>query len=118
MEINTSANMRSDIQEIMNRIREFSQKNTTNQALPTEPVAAEKGGFSQMLSQAESYVDQVSAAQSSSEEVNKAWLTGTGNVSVAQVVVAAEKSRLAMEGLVTVRNKLLESYREIMNMQV
>ena len=46
------------------------------------------------------------------------YISGDANVSLSQVVVASEKSKLAFEGLIVVRNKCLESYKEIMNMPV
>ena len=43
----------------------------------------------------------------------------TGEVTeVHDVMIAAKESQLAFELLVEVRNKLLESYQEIMRMQV
>jgi len=116
MDVSSSSGMaRADIQQIMDRIKQFSEKTKSSASL-AEPT--ESGSFGQILSQAESFIDKSNSLQNTAEATNQAWITGANNVSVSQVVVAAEKSRLAMEGLVTVRNKILESYREIMNMQI
>ena len=43
---------------------------------------------------------------------------GDENVSLVDVMIAGQKSRVAFSALVEVRNKLLSAYQEIMNMQV
>ncbi|HHY37829.1 MAG TPA: flagellar hook-basal body complex protein FliE [Clostridia bacterium] len=41
-----------------------------------------------------------------------------GNVEIHDVVLATEKAKLALELLIQIRNKAIESYQEIMRMQV
>ena len=43
---------------------------------------------------------------------------GQPGVSLTQVMVAAEKSSIAFEAMTQVRNKLVDAYKEIMNMPV
>jgi flagellar hook-basal body complex protein FliE len=43
---------------------------------------------------------------------------GDRSVSLAEVMIASQKSSVAFEATVQVRNKLVESYKEIMNMPV
>jgi flagellar hook-basal body complex protein FliE len=43
---------------------------------------------------------------------------GDRSVSLAEVMIASQKSSVAFEATVHVRNKLVESYKEIMNMPV
>ena len=39
-------------------------------------------------------------------------------VSLEDVMISLQKANLAMQGMVQVRNRLVEAYREVMNMQV
>ena len=52
------------------------------------------------------------------EKLKNAYVAGDSSVSMAQVILSSQKSKLAFEGLVTVRNKILEAYKDIMNMPV
>ncbi len=75
---------------------------------------APDGGFADLLRKA---VDQVDELQKQRDKVADRMVAG--EVSEAhEVMVAAEEAKLAFELLLEVRNRLLESYQEIMRMQV
>ncbi len=114
MNIN-SINTRADINEVMSKIREVSDKSKIFAEKHIEPTA---GGFESMLSVAKDAVSQVNQTQTAADTMKTALLSGDGGISMSQVVVAAQKSKLAFEGLLAVRNKILEAYKEIMNMQI
>lgn len=71
----------------------------------------EEGGesFGQML---KSFVQDVNALQHSSGDMEKKFLTGEVT-DVHQVMLAAEEASVAFELLMEIRNKLLESFKEI-----
>jgi flagellar hook-basal body complex protein FliE len=71
--------------------------------------------FSDMLSQA---VNNVNGLQSESREMQKSFDMGDPNLSLADVMIAKEKSGIAFEATIQVRNKVLEAYKTIMNMPV
>jgi flagellar hook-basal body complex protein FliE len=71
--------------------------------------------FSDMLSQA---VNNVNGLQAESRQAQKAFEMGDPNLSLADVMIAKEKSGIAFEATVQVRNKVLEAYKTIMNMPV
>ena len=81
-------------------------------------AAAAPKSFDDVMSVAKSAFTEVNHLQAQSEKVRDAYISGDSSVSMSQVVMASEKSKLAFEGLVTVRNKILEAYKEIMNMPV
>ena len=60
----------------------------------------------------------VSDAQSSAQAKAQAYQLGDDKVSLEDVMISIQKASLAMQGMVQVRNRLVESYREVMNMQV
>jgi flagellar hook-basal body complex protein FliE len=71
--------------------------------------------FADMLSSA---VNNVNNMQLESRSMQKAFDMGDSSLSLADVMVAKEKSGIAFEATMQVRNKVLEAYKQIMNMPV
>ena len=71
--------------------------------------------FSSMFKDA---LDKVSELQSTSDALQEAYIRGDSNVDITRVMVASQKSSIAFQAVVQVRNKLVESYKDIMNMPV
>jgi flagellar hook-basal body complex protein FliE len=61
---------------------------------------------------------QVSAAQQHSSQLSQRFTMGDESVSLSDAMVAMQKSSIAFQATVQVRNKLVSAYHEIMNMQV
>jgi len=115
MAINNVPGVSADINAILSRIREMSTKSPAL-ASHTQQVGPAK--FDQVLSMVKDSVGTVNDLQLKSENIKNDYLLGSNNVSLSQVIVSSEKSKLAFEGLVAVRNKILDAYKEIMNMPV
>ena len=81
------------------------------------PMAAPKAETPSFLDTMRSAVDSVNSQQSLSRELQNAYVRGE-DVSLTDVAIAMQKSSVAFEATVQVRNKILESYKEIMNMTV
>jgi flagellar hook-basal body complex protein FliE len=64
-----------------------------------------------------SALDSVNQQQNASKELQTAYARGE-DVSLTDVVISMQKSSVAFEATVQVRNKILESYREIMSMAI
>ena len=62
-------------------------------------------------------IDGVNEQQQLSRAMQNAYVRGE-DVSITDVAIAMQKSSVAFEATVQVRNKVLESYREIMSMSV
>jgi flagellar hook-basal body complex protein FliE len=78
-------------------------------------VAGKPGGnFANQLQQA---INEVNDLQKTREEMVEGMVSGEVT-EVHDVMIAAKESQMAFELLLEVRNKLLESYQEIMRMQV
>lgn len=82
-------------------------------ALASTGVAAERS-FGQYLSDA---LESVNALQHNADQAAKDLATGKLE-DISQVVIAAEKASVALQLTIQVRNKVLESYQEMMRMQV
>jgi flagellar hook-basal body complex protein FliE len=63
-------------------------------------------------------IDKVNGLQKESREKQVAFDMGDKSLSLADVMVAKEKSGIAFEATLQVRNKVLEAYKQIMNMPV
>jgi flagellar hook-basal body complex protein FliE len=91
----------------------LAQNKLTGVQAPSEE--ANGANFSSLLKQS---IDKVNELQSSSSELGKAFELGDPNVSLAEVMIARQKSSVAFQSVLQVRNKLMEAYREVMSMQV
>jgi len=80
-----------------------------------QPQQANAVGFGELFSSA---IDSVNKTQMESGRLREAYELGTPGVSLTQVMVAAEKSSVAFTAATQVRNKLVEAYKDIMNMPV
>lgn len=71
--------------------------------------------FSQMLKQA---IDNVNGLQQNTSSLRNRFEMGDEQVSLGEVMIAANKSSLAFDATVQVRNKMVEAYKEVMSMPV
>lgn len=71
--------------------------------------------FGDLLQQA---VNNVNDLQAKSGELRTAVEMGDRSVSLAEAMIAAQKSSVAFEATVQVRNKLVDAYKQIMAMPV
>lgn len=74
-----------------------------------------KQDFSNMLKSA---LDDVNELQQTSGELKTKFTMGDPNVSLVDTMVAAQKAGLAFDATLQVRNKLVEAYKDIMNMPI
>lgn len=65
-----------------------------------------------------SSLDQVSAAQSASQEMGKKFALGDDSVSMSDMMISMQKASISFQTTVQVRNKLVSAYHDIMNMQI
>ena len=83
-------------------------------SLPQMPGAAPAGGFGQML---DGLVATVDGKQTQAAQLTKQVLMGDSD-QLHQSVIAMQEASVAFGLMVEVRNKLVESYQEMMRMQV
>ena len=76
---------------------------------------ASKVSFSDALKNS---LQQVSNSQNKAEELGQRFAMGDDSVSLSDTMIAMQKSTIAFQATVQVRNKLVSAYHEIMNMQV
>lgn len=86
---------------------------------PSRPGEVQAGtkvpGFSEVMSDA---VNKVNDLQSQAGAKAEAYQRGEANVDITDVMIASQKASVSFEAAVQVRNKLVEAYRDIMNMPI
>jgi flagellar hook-basal body complex protein FliE len=65
-----------------------------------------------------SSLDGVNQMQRESESLQKAFILGDDKVSLSDTMIAMQKSEIAFQTAIQVRNKFVAAYNDIMNMQV
>lgn len=71
--------------------------------------------FGDLMAQA---VNKVNEVQQTSSAMSQAYIKGDPNVDITDVMIASQKAGVAFEAMVQVRNKLVEAYRDVMNMPI
>lgn len=72
-------------------------------------------GFSQVLTSA---LKSVSQAQNQSAELQRQVQLGNPSVSLEETMVAMQKAQIGFQATLHVRNRMVQAYSDIMNMQV
>lgn len=112
-----SLQSRTDIDSMLSKIRSLSNNAT---AFGTSAVTSAESAspFHAIMSIAKDAIQSVSQSQNQTDVLKNAYISGDKDVSISQVMISSIKSKVAFEGLLAVRNKLIESYKEIMNMPI
>ena len=77
--------------------------------------AAPKADFAEAL---KSSLNEVNRAQSEASKLQRDFTVGDPNTNLQDVVVSMQTSSIKFQQAVQVRNKLVQAYQEVMNMQV
>lgn len=101
---------------LLAQMRQMIEQSQGAAAQPAEkPAAHSPDAFSNMLKTA---VNAVNSNQQQASALAEAFQKGDPNVQMSEVMVALQKSNVSFQAMVEVRNKLVNAYQEIMNMQV
>ncbi|TAK76396.1 MAG: flagellar hook-basal body complex protein FliE [Aquabacterium sp.] len=73
------------------------------------------GNFQQAFSQA---LNSVSAMQANASQLQREVSLGNSKVGLEQTMVAMQKAQIGFQSAMQVRNRLVQAYSEIMNMQI
>lgn len=101
-------------------VRLLSQMRAMAQVAQGKPVQAtvedtQSPDFALLLKQS---VEKVNAAQHEAKHLARAFELGDPNVTLPEVMVAAQKASVSFQAMTEVRNKLLNAYQDIMSMQI
>lgn len=102
-----------DTSQLITQMRAMAAAAQGSTATPEATAAG--SDFGTLLTNSINKVNEVSQE---SGKLADAFVMGDPNVSLAEVMIAKQKSGIAFEATLQVRNKLLGAYKEIMAMQV
>ena len=102
-----------DTSQLITQMRAMAAAAKGVQAAPEPKVSG--NDFGDLLANS---INKVNEVQKESGKLSDAFVMGDPNVSLAEVMIAKQKSSIAFEATLQVRNKLLSAYKEIMSMQV
>lgn len=63
-------------------------------------------------------LDQVNGLQKNAQQLGERFSMGDDSINLSDVMIASQKSGIALQTTIQVRNKLVSAYHDIMNMQV
>jgi len=124
---------RVDINQVLNQMRAIksqlpsNQVTQTNEANPIQQAQQTQGvmpssqvvegneppSFGEMFKSA---IDTVNHHQKESSKLSDRYERGDPNVDLPEVMIALEKSSVSFQAMTQVRNKMVEAYKDIMNM--
>lgn len=71
--------------------------------------------FGDMMSQA---INKVNDVQQTSSAMADAYEKGVAGVDITDVMIASQKASVSFQAMVQVRNKLVDAYKDVMNMPI
>lgn len=107
------ANIQSMLETLRSYQSQAAQLPTDTPSAAGAPAVA-KSGFADMVSGA---IGQVNEAQVESRRLQEAYERGE-DLPLADVVLGMQKSSIAFEATLQIRNKVLKAYEDILNMPV
>jgi len=84
-------------------------------ALQSTPETAEVPSFGDMFKSA---IDTVAGNQEAASNIATRYESGDPGVDLPEVMIALQKSSVSFQAMTEVRNKMVEAYKEIMNMPI
>lgn len=105
-----------NVNQLLAQMRALEAQAQAKPAPVTETeIGVQKPDFSNLLKQS---IDSVNETSMQASKLADAFEKGDPNVSLAQLMIAMEKSSVSFQAMTQVRNRLLSAYQEIMNMPV
>ena len=77
--------------------------------------ASGKADFGNVLGDA---LKEAGSAEKAADEAEKRFAAGDPEMGIHEVMIAAEKAQIAVKYAVTLKNKMIEAYKELMNTQI
>ena len=101
-----------EINQVLAQMRVVSAQAMTGAGNVEEAAPNE---FSDLLKRS---IDAVNETQQNAGALRTAFEQGQEDLDLADVMIAAQKSSISFQAMVEVRNKLVEAYKDVMNMPI
>lgn len=100
-----------NVDQVLSQMRAMSIEASSNKKIETEASS----DFGDMLKQS---IDSVNKTQQTSGKLSKAFEMGDSDTSLAEVMIASQKASVSFQAMLQVRNKLVDAYKDVMNMPI
>lgn len=104
-----------DISRVLADMRALAAQAAQSPAVTPAPGAAGEPDFSELLAES---IDKVNETQQAASAAATQFESGDPDVDLTEVMLALQKADLSFKAMTEVRNKLVDAYREIMNMPI
>ena len=104
-----------EINKVLGEMRALQARVAPLGTARSEATAAPAQDFASLM---KSSVERVANMQNQAQSLAAAYESGDKSVDLTKVMLEVQKAGLAFRAMTEVRNKLVDAYREVMNMQV
>jgi flagellar hook-basal body complex protein FliE len=98
-----------NVNQVLAQMRTMSIEASSSKPVETE----NKSDFAAVLKDS---IDSVNQTLNTSASLSKAFETGEPDTSLAEVMIASQKANVSFQAMLQVRNKLVDAYKDVMNM--
>ena len=98
-----------------NGMRSLGALNVTESVGASNNVSSKVPSFGDLMTKA---ISQVNDTQQKSAAMAEAYEKGVAGVDITDVMIASQKASVAFQATVQVRNKLIEAYKDVMNIPI
>ena len=104
----------SNVDSMITRMQALAAA-ASGKPVANENQASNSVDFSAVLKNA---IENVNTAQNSAQAKAQSFSTGASDTSLEDVIVSLQKANLSLQGMIAVRNRLVDAYKEVTNLQV
>ncbi len=105
----------SGIENVLSQLRAASATASGTKKLSASEENAASADFGHKFKAA---IDQVNATQQAAGKATREFTSGESDKNLHEVMISLQKSNVSFQSMIQMRNKLVQSYQEIMRMQV
>jgi flagellar hook-basal body complex protein FliE len=99
-----------NVNTVLNQMRAMSLQ------AANRPPIQETGGSADFSSLLQQSISSVNETQQKAGRMVEAFEAGVPNLSLAEVMVETQKANVSFQAMLQVRNKLVDAYKDVMNM--
>ena len=101
-----------EISKVLTQLKSLSREIAPPEA---GPAASEGVSFGEVLKDS---IDDIATQQQDAKAMMHAFERGEDRADLAEVMIAMQKASVSFQAMTEVRNKLVDAYRDIMNMPI
>jgi flagellar hook-basal body complex protein FliE len=104
-----------NVDQVLSQMRQLTAASQGVQNDISNNNAVGKTGFSELL---KTSIDKVNATQMEAGKLSESFSAGNPAVELSDVMISLQKASVSFQAMTEVRNRLVDAYRDIMNMQL